>query len=41
MSVQAHAEEVNFILFEEAFGGSEEQVVFLKDLEEFYDDLVI
>jgi len=36
-----HAEEVDFILFEEAFGRSKEQVVFSKDLEEFHDDLMI
>ena len=41
MTVQAHAKEVNFVFFKKAFGGLEEQVVFLKDLEELYDDLAM
>ncbi len=36
-----HAEEVDFILLEEAFGGLEEQVVFSEDLEEFDYDLAM
>ncbi len=39
--IQVHAEEVDFIFFKEAFGRLKEQVVFSKDLEEFYDNLVM
>ena len=41
MMIQAHAKEIDFIFFEEAFGRLKEQVVFSEDLEELYDDLVM
>ncbi len=39
--VQAHAKEVGFTSFKEAFGWLEEQVVFSEDLEEFEYDLLV
>ncbi len=41
VAIQVLAKEVDFIFFKEAFGRSEEQVVFSKDLEEFSDDLTV
>jgi len=41
VTVQAHAEEVNFVFLEEAFGRSEEQVILSEDLEEFNDNLAM
>jgi len=41
VTIQAHAEEVDFILFKEAFGRLKEQVVFSKDLEELNYDLAV
>jgi len=41
VAIQAHAKEVDFIFFKEAFGGLKEQVVFSKDLEEFNDDSMV
>ncbi len=39
--VQVHAKKVDFVFFKETFGRSKKEVVFSKDLKEFYYDLVI